>query len=259
MHRLDLRGAVRPLARKVRGHDPYAQLDPVRLGLIDFAFQQLVGVRSFADLGGVWGVDGGYTFYALERYRPRRGVLVDTDVLPWVEARARRFPKLEVITGNFGDPAISARVGEVDTVMLFDTLLHQVAPDWDEVLELYAPRTRSFLIYNPQWTGERTVRLLELGEEEYFLNVPHAVDDPTPTGPDGEPLYAHLFGRLDEMNTKHGRLWRDVHNVWQWGITDHDLLSTMDRLGFAMKSEASFGPFKSLEHFERRAFVFERA
>ena len=259
MHRSDLRATLRPLVRKLRGHQPYAQLDPARLGLIDYAFRDLVGIRSFADLGGVWGVDGGYAFYALERYRPSRGVLVDTDVPTWVESRARRFPTLEVITGNFGDPAVAARVAEVDTVLLFDTLLHQVAPDWDAVLELYAPQTRSFLIYNPQWTGERTVRLLELGEDEYFRNVPHAVDDATPTGPDGEPLYARLFGRLDEINTQHGRPWRDVHNVWQWGITDEDLVSTMDRLGFVVKSAGSFGPFKSLENFERRAFVFERA
>jgi len=204
-------------------------------------------------------VSTSHTFYALERYRPTRGVLVDTDVLPWVETRARRFPNLEVVTGNFGDEAVAERVGEVDAVFLFDTLLHQVAPNWDEVLKLYAPRTRSFLIYNPQWTGERTVRLLELGEDEYFRNVPHAREDPTPTGPDGEPLYGSLFNRLDELNSQHGRLWRDVHNIWQWGIVDDDLVSTMSRLGFSLRSEASFGPFKSLERFERRAFVFERA
>jgi len=41
------------------------------------------------------------------------GVLVDTDVLPWVETRARRFPNLELVTGNFGDDAVAERVGEV--------------------------------------------------------------------------------------------------------------------------------------------------
>jgi hypothetical protein len=40
-----------------------------KLDLIDFAFT-LQGALSFSDLGGVWGVDGGYTFYALEKFNP---------------------------------------------------------------------------------------------------------------------------------------------------------------------------------------------
>ena len=47
-----------------------------KLSMIDFAIDYL-GVRRFADLGGVWGVEGGYTFYALDR-GAESGVLVDT-------------------------------------------------------------------------------------------------------------------------------------------------------------------------------------
>jgi hypothetical protein len=246
------------LVRKIRRHNPYSHLDPARLQLVDIALGQCEG-RSFADLGGVWGVDGGYTFYALERYRPQRAVLVDTDVLPWVRDRAQRFRSLQIVEGNFGEPEVAAEVGEVDAVFLFDTLLHQVAPNWDEILELYAPRTRMFAIYNPQWTGgEKTVRLIELGEREYFRNVPHSRDDPSPLGPDGKPLYAGLFERLDSIHPEHGRPWRDVHNIWQWGVVDADLVSVMRRLGFTLLFSESFGQFKSLENFERRGFVFTR-
>ena len=65
------------------------------------------------------------------------------------------------------------QVGRVDAIFLFDVLLHQVAPDWDTILEMYAKNVRVFGIYNQQWTGaDTTVRLLDLGEEEYFRNVP---------------------------------------------------------------------------------------
>ena len=255
--RPDLRSLLRPVVRKVRGQDLYAGLDPGRKELVDVALGRL-GSRSFADLGGVWGVDGGYTFYALERYRPERAVLVDATVTPWVGERARRFRRLELVEGNFGSPDVAARVGTVDAIFLFDTLLHQVAPDWDAVLELYAPRARAIVVYNPQWTGGETVRLLDLGPEEYFRNVPHDPHDPTPLGPDGRPLYARLFERLDEIHPVHGKPWRDVHSIWQWGIADADLVGTMSRLGFSLELERSYGRFKALERFERRGFVFVR-
>ena len=38
-----------------------------KLDLIDFAFSRF-GLHSFADLGGVWRVEGGYTFYTLDKY-----------------------------------------------------------------------------------------------------------------------------------------------------------------------------------------------
>jgi hypothetical protein len=205
--RLDLRARLRPLARKLLRRDPYARLDPARVELVDYAFEGL-GARSFADLGGIWGVDGGYTFYALERHKPERAVLVDTDVPSWVQERARRFRRLRVLTANFSDPAVAREIGEVDAIFLFDVLLHQVTSDWNEVLQLCSPLARIVL--------------------------------------------------LDEIHPQHGRPWRDVHNIWQWGITDGDLVSTMRDCGYALELERSFAPFKGLERFECRAFVFVR-
>ena len=48
--------------------------------------------RSFADLGGVWAVDGGYTFYALEKHEAERAFLVDTDFTPTVQRKRRPSP-----------------------------------------------------------------------------------------------------------------------------------------------------------------------
>jgi hypothetical protein len=121
-----------------------------------------------------------------------------------------------------------------------------VAPDWDQILELYAPRTRAFVIVNPQWTeGDAAVRLLDLGREQYLASVP----------PMGE-LHDGLFDRLDQINPERGRPWRDVHDVWQWGITDAALERTMDGLGFTRAHYQDAGPWQGLERFANRAFVY---
>ncbi len=220
--------------------------------LIDHVFTKCTPQpKSFADLGGVWGVHGAYTFYALEAHKPARAVLVDTDFTDPCVTRAKGFPALTLLPGNFGRPEIAEAVGEVDAVFMFDILLHQVKPGWDALLELYASRTRYFVIFNQQWTGPgRAVRLLDLGREEYFKNVPHSPN---------EPLYKDLFDRLDTIHPQHQRPWRDVHNIWQWGITDEDLVEKMQALGFEKVYYAKCGRFGSLPNIENHAFVFRRA
>jgi hypothetical protein len=228
---------------------PPARLQAEKLALIDFACDSLKA-RSFADLGSVWGVDGGYIFYAMEKPETESGYLVDTDVTESALRRSSEYPGLEVVEGNFGDPAIARRIGAVDAVILFDVLLHQVAPDWDEILAMYAGRTRCFLIVNPQFTASRkTVRLLDLGEEEYFKNVPHAKDE--------EP-YRSVFRDPQGIDPRHARRRRDIHNIWQWGIVDGDLSSTMKGLGFEQRYSKNAGQWGALPSFEYRAFAFEK-
>jgi hypothetical protein len=228
---------------------PPPSLVQSKLDMIDFVLNRL-RVQSFADLGGVWGVEAGYTFYALA-HGARAGVLVDTHLTDAVLEKARGCPQLRVIRGNFGADAIAAEVGDVDAVFLFDTLLHQVAPDWDRILELYSRQARCFLIYNQQWIGRgRWVRLLDLGEDDYFRNVPHSRDE----GP-----YAGLFAKLDAPHPEHGgRRSRDVHHIWQWGITDADLLVKMQDLGYRFRFFVNDGRFGSLKNFENHAFVSSR-
>lgn len=228
---------------------PNSSLVPSKLALIDFAVKRL-GVQTFADLGGVWAVEAGYTFYALDR-GAKAGVLVDTHPTDTVLQKAQQYRQLRIIQGNFGNESIATQVGQVDAVFLFETLLHQVAPNWDRILETYAPHARCFLIYNPQWLGPgRCVRLLDLGEEEYFRNVPHVRGD----GP-----YGDLFAKLDTPHPDHGgRLWRDVHHIWQWGITDADLVSKMQDLGYRLRFFVNDGQFAALKNFENHAFVFSR-
>jgi hypothetical protein len=226
---------------------PSELMKPAKVDLIDFAFDNL-GVRSFADLGGVWGVEGGYTFHALDNHDVDQAFLVDTHPTSKVLDKAQKYKQLEVLKGSFGDQELVQRVAGVDAVFFFDVLLHQVSPDWDRILEMYGSQTRCLIIYNQQWTGsEKTVRLLELGEDEYFDNVPHSRRK--------EP-YKSLFQKLEEKHPDHDRPWKDVHHVWQWGITDADLTGKLEALGFRQEFSKNFGQFGRLKNFENHAFIY---
>jgi len=226
---------------------PQRRLKQAKLDLIDFAFENL-GVRSFADLGGVWGVEGGYTFHALDKHEVDKAFLVDTHPTNVVLEKARAYEQLEVLKGSFGDQALLSQVAGVDAVIFFDVLLHQVSPDWDSILELYGRQTRCLIIYNQQWIGSgTTTRLLELGEKEYFRNVPH--------NRWREP-YRSLFKKLEEKHPDHDRRWKDVHHIWQWGITDAELTSRLAALGFRQEFSKNCGRFGRLQNFENHAFIY---
>jgi hypothetical protein len=227
----------------------YPKLLQDKLDLIDFTFTSLKA-RSFADLGGVWGVEGGYTFYSLDKYDLTSAVMVDTHPTHYFKEESRQYTQLRFIQGDFGDEHSVRRVGQVDAIFLFDVLLHQVAPDWTRILEMYAPQVRCLIIYNQQWIGSNhTVRLLDLGEEEYFQNVPHSPSEKT---------YDMLFQKLDQKHPDHDKPWRDVHHIWQWGITDLDLQNKVESLGFRMQFYKNCGQVGNLKNFENHAFVFSK-
>ena len=73
--------------------DPFARLDANKKQLIDFACE--LGMASFADLGAVWNVDAGYTFYTMERHKGSTGVIVDTDLTPAVLERQKEYRDLK--------------------------------------------------------------------------------------------------------------------------------------------------------------------
>jgi hypothetical protein len=93
------------------------------------------------------------------------------------------------------------------------------------------------------------VRLLDLGREEYFKNVPRD---------ENHPIYKALFEKMNEIHPQYKRPWRDIHSVWQWGITDRDLLQTTENLGYKMLYYKNCGRFGSLPNFENHAFVFQK-
>lgn len=226
----------------------YAHLNPDKLALVDIAFHEL-GCRSFADFGGVWGVNGGYTFYTLEHHEPRRGYLVDHSISEEVGRRSEQFGNLVVLCKDFASPTLVNEIGEIDAVYFFDILLHQVKPDWNQILTGLRGLAKYFLIYNQQWVrGTGTVRLLDLGEEEYFRNIPHSRE---------ESLYSDIFSRFPEKLDEN-RTYRDCPAIWQWGITDEDLIDTMKSLEYTMVYYKDCGRFGDLPSFRDRAFIFAR-
>lgn len=72
----------------------YGHLRNDKLKLIDRAFRRF-GARSFADLGGVGKVDGGYTFYTFDEHRPERGVLADVRA-EYLREKAEQYPALDL-------------------------------------------------------------------------------------------------------------------------------------------------------------------
>lgn len=201
---------------------------------------------SFADLGGVWKVNAAYTLYTSKKYNIP-GTLVDTNFNPEVDLLLSKNPLLKKVTGNFGSNEVIAQLNNPDMVFFFDVLLHQVNPDWDTILERYSRITKCFVIYNQQITSYKTtIRLTELELNVYKELVPSRSDD----------VYEYIFSHKDDINTEYNKPWKDVHQVWQWGITDNDLRRKLASLGFKEVFYKNYGPFGDLKSFEDHGFVF---
>lgn len=215
--------------------------------VLDYSFKRY-NVQSVAELGCVYGVDCAYGLYVLDKYHPTRVFMVDTHWTDAAKKKCNQHKEIMQINDNFSDPSVPAKIGNIDAVILFDVLLHQVAPDWDRVLQVYSNYTKMFLIVEPIYMASPiTIRLLDLGKDEYFKNVPHAHDHPT---------YTALFEKMYEMNPDHNRIWRDVHHVWQWGITKDDLINKLNNLGFSLEYLKCRGRFGKLTNFNYYSFLF---
>jgi hypothetical protein len=221
-----------------------------KLAAIDHAVEQL-GIESFASLE-IGPTLGQFAFYTIDKPAVQKGTLVDIGtrrdfLLNAVEHAAER-PGMRVLDDASSDPRTMGEIGQVDAVLLFDVLLRMVEPDWDEVLELYSPITSSFVIANPQWQGgDGTLRLIDLGRKRFLESVP--------------PWTGHieLFDRMEEWVAPQERRYRDIVNVWQWGITDADLKGKMAELGFDLKREWSLNAPPRTRGFVNKIFVFARA
>ena len=223
---------------------------PCKKEVLDYVFLNNE-IKSVAELGCVWGVEGVYGRYVASKYGNILVKMVDSHWTKEAKELCSEFSNIITISDNFGNADTPSKIGRVDAIIFFDVLLHQVAPDWDRMLQMYAPFTDFFIIVQPQYNGSPiTVRLLDLGYEEYFANVPHEKEHPT---------YKNLFDKMFEINTEHGnRIWRDIHNVWQWGITDSDLVYKMDCLGFKLVYQKNGGIWGNLKNWENNSFVFKR-
>jgi hypothetical protein len=166
-------------------------------------------------------VNGRYTFYALEQGQLERAVIVDGTITQLTRERAAAWSQLELIEGALGDDDTVKRVGQVDAAIMFDILLHQVSPDWDEFLKRYS-HIDTLIINNQNWLGPQTVRFPEFDVDEYVSRVLHS----------SEPRVREWYQKHHEFNDEQGKPWRDIHNFWQWGITEKDLIRVLWDLGY---------------------------
>jgi len=200
-------------------------------------------LRSVADIGGVWKVEGGYARHAHGLDGVDRVQVVDLHMTPHVRAFAADHAGFELVEADMGSPDTPHLVGDVDLVLLYDVLLHQVGPDWDEILRRYAEHATNVAVAGPRWAiGSEVIRLPDLGRERYEALAPLAPDN-------------HLmFERPDEWIDRYQRTRRDAHAYWQWGIPTAAISAKMTELGFATVGYEHLGPW-----FGSRAFTYEAA
>ena len=188
---------------------------PHKLRLIETGYR-IMPFRSFADLGACWGVNGAYAFHAKKLAATiERAFIVYGIITPLTRERSAEYPEITLIEGALGAQDVRDTVGETDCLIMYDVLLHQVEPDWDQFILDWLPHTRMVIVYNQNWTkGEDTIRFVDKGIEWYKENVPHK----------NEVSPEQWFSEHNQYDPHQGKLKRDVHNFWQWGIVRKDII-----------------------------------
>ncbi len=228
-----------------------------KLELLDTAFE-LTEFRSFADLGACWGVDGAYTFHAAELCgnELERAVIVDGHLTPLTRERAKEVPNVELVQALLGSDQALDEVGKVDALIMYDILLHQVKPDWDRFLLNWLPHTDALIIFNQNWLKTpRTIRFVDRGLDWYYENV-YVWEDDWNT----RDRLESWFKRHNERDAD-GRLERDNHWYWQFGIRPLELVGLLARNGFELvymkRHRHAFG--RSRPWIVNDGLIFQRA
>ncbi|MYA09832.1 MAG: hypothetical protein F4060_02515 [Holophagales bacterium] len=198
--------------------------------------------RSFADLGGCWGVNGAYAFRAAELCGStlKRGFVLDGNITPQTRETAARHPKVRLVETLLGSREAHDAVGYVGAVIMFDILLHQVNPDWNDFLLAWSQQTDTLVIYNQNWLKTpRTIRFVDRGLGWYRRNVVVWEDENQSTELDG------WFARHHERDSR-GRLERDSYDFWQFGIRPLEMINLLAHHGFELvhmtRDAMPFGP-----------------
>lgn len=241
-----LKKIIKNAPNLLSGYNIYVDSDKLRL--IDHAFTRVMPhARTFADLGGVWNVNAGYTLYTLRNFPIDRGYLVDTNFPEGLRDTLSAYTNLTVTHGDFAQKKTIDELGRLDVVFFFDVLLHQSNPSWKEILSAYASTVQCFVIFNQQYIrGAETIRLTNLPLEEYIAIAPQG----------REETYRYAYAHASEIHPQYNKPWKDIHNIFQWGITDADLRSVLDGLGFREVHYKNHGRFSNLPAFENHAFIF---
>jgi len=220
----------------------------VKTALIDKAIAKY-GIRSIMDVGACWGVNGGYTFHALEN-GVENAIILDGNITTLTRERAKKYSdRVACLQMDLGDIAAVQDLPEVDAIILFDILLHQVRPDWDTFMAMYAEKANVIIVYNQNFIGERTIRFIDFGRDFYkkyrFFRDQKTIDD--------------WFSKHNEIDPISNKQYRDIHNFWQFGITSTDIIQKANSLHFKLDFFENNGILTNeLPFIEVHSFLFHK-
>jgi len=220
--------------------------------LIDHA-QILRPFKSFADLGSCWGVNGGYAFYARELCGSNfeRGYIVDQYITPLTIDRANSQPNIHLLQGMLGSELVRKSVGKVDALLMFDILLHQVAPDWNQFITDWLPLTDTVIIYNQNWfKSKKTIRFVNYGLDWYFKNVYFN---------NNEEGLRKWFASHHLFNEQQLKIERDIHDWWQWGIVPQDIVGLFASNGFDLLFANTYDSWSEFPWIINQGMIFGRS
>jgi len=207
---------------------------PRKLELIDVAASSF-NPKSWIDLGGTWRVRGGYSYYISSKYTPETVTLCDITMPQEILDISSEYG-VRCVEGSFG--CLSDKVGDFDAALMFDILLHQYYPDWMGLLALYSKHVKVMLVVNPQ--AAETKLIVDLPTDEYRSWIPQPILDSC-------DMYESESSELKGRSA-----------VWQWAISNRDLISVMATLGFEVVFLRDYGRFLGCEKYHNVGFIFAR-
>jgi hypothetical protein len=226
---------------------PNFPLQQHKVQLLDFACERY-RVSSAVDVGGCWGVNGGYCFHVVDQHNLKEAYIVDGLISKeTIDQKGSR--NVQLIQGDICGHEFISSLPELDMAIIYDILLHQVDPNWDEFLKRYAKKVNHFAIYNQDWDGENTIRFVDYDCNWYLDNVMCVDNDEV----------IRWYKKHNEICIELKRPWKDVHYFWQWGITAPELIRHMDNIGFQLDFFWNYGYFDLAKpKIENHGYLFSR-
>ncbi|MDL2307437.1 class I SAM-dependent methyltransferase [Desulfovibrio sp. OttesenSCG-928-C06] len=228
--------------------DVRSPIHPFKADLVEIAIGTY-GIKSIVDVGGCFGVHGGYTFHALKN-GVERAMILDGEITPDTVEQARRYPNLTLKTMDLGNRDEIAALPSFDAAIIYDVLLHQVDPDWDEFLALYAAKVDTLIIYNQDFVGDETFRFVDRGLD-WYLEQEFAKFY-------GKESITNWFARHDQIHPQMGKKNRDIHGFWQWGIAYADIIRVAHEQGFRLDYFINEGSRFFGDTIDCHAYMFHR-
>lgn len=208
------------------------------LALLDLLCR-LTEPKCIVDLGsrgqGRGRINGGYLRYLLGS-PGRRGIAVDLDGDGMESSK-----EFDFVLGDFNSPEIIERVQQIgppDVALAFNVLLHQL--DWKQTLRRWS-HVPCLCIFGPRWNEPKSVRLLDRGREWFHDHLLLPLKQ-----------QANYEGAVKILNgpNPYERL-----ELWQWGVSEADLLACLNENGYRCLAAVDFGPHEAIDGFDWQGHV----